>query len=234
MSKFDFRQKALSQTAAHQILSNVFHQCDMESNSVPLESIMDYSNYRRQRSLFEQSIIYFVLILFMLLPILFITGTLVWSFDSSGATYTFSADSPIPAESISASMGNHAVPASLLDDGSFLLSPNRNGEMHVTITLKNQQELSATINVTDVDDVLPAFSGLHLENGFFYLSVSDEGSGINADKITVADETGIPVQGWRFDAESSRVIIPYTESTILVNVPDMNNNVLRLQFAGQP
>jgi len=230
MNRFDFNQKALSPAAAHQILSNVFRACGTEPNSVPLSSIFEYSNYRKQRFALQRTAIYAVLAVFLLLPVLFITGTIIWTLNQPGSTYTIAADSIIPADSVNATIDGHSVAATLQEDGTYLLTPTRNGTMTITITLKNRQEITAEVPVSSVDDAMPVLDGITYDTAFICLSVSDAGSGLNPDKISVTNTDGTPYEGWEFDAVNGVLRIPYPTDSIIVCVPDMNGNILRLQL----
>ena len=57
---------------ASQMLSNIFDACDIEQNSVPLEVLTSYSNYRKERYVAQKFILAVVMIMFFLLPILFV------------------------------------------------------------------------------------------------------------------------------------------------------------------
>ena len=61
----------LDPQVASQMLSNIFDACDIEQNSVPLEVLTSYSNYRKERYTFQKFTIAIIMILFFLLPILF-------------------------------------------------------------------------------------------------------------------------------------------------------------------
>lgn len=230
MKKFSFNQKALSAAAAHQILSNVFHVCDIEPNSVPLSSIFEYSNYRKQRFVFHRTTIYTVLAVFLLLPVLFITGTIIWTLNRPDSTYTVTTDSIIPADSVNATIDGHSVAATLQDDGTFLLSPSRNGLMTITLTLKNRQEITTEVNVSSIDDIMPVLDGISYSGEYICLKVYDADSGINGDRIRITLPDESEFTGWEYDAEEGTLKIPYPDDIITVYIPDMNGNTLRLQL----
>ena len=52
----------LDPQVASQMLSNIFDACDIEQNSVPLEVLTSYSNYRKERFLFQKFVLGFLLI----------------------------------------------------------------------------------------------------------------------------------------------------------------------------
>jgi len=66
----------LPQATAEHILSNVLAACGRTPNSVPLEALTSYSNYRKERYALQRSLILLVLVLFLLLPLLFIAASI--------------------------------------------------------------------------------------------------------------------------------------------------------------
>ena len=64
----------LSEATAQQILSGVFAACRREPNSVPLEALTAYSNYRKERYALQRTIVVLMLILFLLVPLLFMAA----------------------------------------------------------------------------------------------------------------------------------------------------------------
>ena len=67
---------ALDDQIAKQMLENIFEACDMESNTIPLEVLTSYSNYRRERFALQRLVLIIIMVLFFLLPVLFIAPTL--------------------------------------------------------------------------------------------------------------------------------------------------------------
>ena len=69
---FPFMKKSripeLNQDLASQMLRNVFEACQAEPNSVPLEVLISYSNYRKERFAFQKYVLRAILVLFCLLP----------------------------------------------------------------------------------------------------------------------------------------------------------------------
>ena len=70
-----FKKPAVSQLdleIASQILEQVFEANDMELNSISLEALASYSNYRKERFTLQRTILVIIMALFILLPLLFI------------------------------------------------------------------------------------------------------------------------------------------------------------------
>lgn len=65
----------LDAESAGQILENVFEFCRMEPCKVPLEVLESYSNYRTERFYLQRVAIVVMMVLFCLLPFLFVMPT---------------------------------------------------------------------------------------------------------------------------------------------------------------
>ena len=227
-NKFGFNTKALSSGAANQILANVFAACGAEQNSVPLDTIMEYSNYRKERFVLQKGVIYVVLGVFLLLPTLFITGRVILSHLGGTASYEVYTDSVIPIKEVNVSMDDHAVAGTDMGGGVYQLNPTHNGEMQVQIVLRNNQVIDATIEVTTVDEEAPQLVSSFFDESYYYLTVRDTGSGINSAQITVQYEDGSEAAGWSYT--DGTVKVPYPDRYLVVSVPDNSGNVLRLQL----
>ena len=62
----------LDQKVADQMLSNIFEACHVQPNSIPLEVLTSYSNYRKERFAFQKFTLMLIIILFCMLPFLHI------------------------------------------------------------------------------------------------------------------------------------------------------------------
>lgn len=119
----------LDEKAASQMLGNIFDACEVEPTSVPLTVLTSYSNYRKERFLF-QKILLVVILLF---------------------------DSFIPVSRIKATINGLNVAVYETADRTYSIEPTVNGTMTVTVTLKNRQYASTVCEVTDVDTKSPMF-----------------------------------------------------------------------------
>ena len=70
-----FRKSSVPQLdieAAGRILAQAFEANQMELNTIPLEVLASYSNYRRERFTLQRTILVIIMTLFLLLPFLFV------------------------------------------------------------------------------------------------------------------------------------------------------------------
>ena len=59
---------ALSDRLAERMLEHIFDACQVQPNTIPLKTLISYSNYRRERFSFQKSLLVAILLLFCLLP----------------------------------------------------------------------------------------------------------------------------------------------------------------------
>ena len=221
---------ALEVSIAEHMLANVFSTCHKASHTVPLETLMAYSNYRRERYLTQRAVIGLMMALFLLLPVLFITARLSVSTVNVEAggnpEYGVSIEASVPVLKITAEVDGKKVVATRTDDDEFVLMPSTNGEMTVTVTLVNRQETTMVVNVTEVDMVNPVLVSTAYDSNNVYLFVEDAQSGINWNGITVNGES----EGYTYNQYTGCVIIPYPDGFTNVRVPDNNGNILDINL----
>ena len=121
-----FKKPAVSQLdleIASQILEQVFEANDMELNSISLEALASYSNYRKERFTLQRTILVIVMALFILLPLLFIPASFTINDPSSqhgfNPVYRMEVDSFMLVERVTATIdGYHRTPNERAD-GSY-------------------------------------------------------------------------------------------------------------------
>lgn len=231
------RQAFLPQATAEQILANAFSACRREPNSVPLEALTSYSNYRKERYALQRTLILLVLTLFMLLPLLFMAADISISQVNSGSdenpVYAISIHTRLPIRQIEARLGGQTVPLYEISPGSYTAIPRANGEMRIAATLVNRQRTDAVVEVLRVDTDMPTLVSTEIGDNSIRFFVRDEGSGIDYERITVTDDEGHVLSPLRLEPESGCVVLPYPERTLHVSIPDLRGNVLRVDLKPQ-
>ena len=223
----------LDPATAEQMLGNVFSACGMEPNSVPLEVLSSYSNYRKERYALQRAVIAAVLALFLLLPLLFVYArirvTLVSAPDSN-PVYEVSVSSKMPVRQIQAEMEGRTVPIYEISDHEYMIQPSENGEITVSLSLLNRQESALSFTVGSVDADAPQLTATEMDEHYVYLYVSDADSGVNFEgvQITAADGSAIPPHDW--NAEEGWLALPYPEQMLDLRIPDARGNVLNIQL----
>ena len=222
----------LSKEVADQMLSNVFEACDFEPNRVPLEVLQSYSHYRRERHFLQKCIIVLVVILFLMLPILFITANVevTWldGTPPGSPIVQVTAKSIVPVESITASIGDYSLEVYQVSDGIYHIHPNANGTMMVTVTLANKQFTEHKVDVSGVDVDPPALVGSELVDGELEIFFDDGISPIDFSSIYAIDPAGEKIYPLRHDAEANSVTFQYPDAHLNIFVSDICGNTLQL------
>lgn len=67
----------LDEETASRMLQNIFSACEVEPNSIPLSVLTSYSNYRQARYRLQKVLLIIMIVLFCLMPFLFLTPDLI-------------------------------------------------------------------------------------------------------------------------------------------------------------
>lgn len=237
MSKTDKTIPPLSKEVADQMLSNVFEACDFEPNRVPLEVLQSYSHYRRERHILQKCIIVLVVLLFLMLPILFITANveIAWVEGTPPGSPVIQvlAKSIVPVESITASIGEYSLDVYQVSDGIYQIHPNANGTLLVTVTLTNKQFTEHKVEVTGVDVEPPVLVSSQLVDGEVEIFFSDDISAIDFTTVYAVDPQAQVVYPLRHDPEAVSVTFAYPEDYLNIFVSDTCGNTLQLVLTTQ-
>jgi len=226
--------EALNASTAEQMLANVFAACGQEPNSVPLEALSSYSNYRKERYAIQRTVIIVVLALFLLLPVLFMPAQLSVEHTNPGTNenpvYRVAVSSRIPIRLIEAEISGRNTPLYAASDNEYTLHPRSNGEMQVCVTLANRQKTTVSLNVDDVDVQAPELISTAVEGDYVCFYLSDEGSGIDYESITVTHQDGWVSGAVRYDVWTGGVYFAYPDYPVKVMIPDMRGNALQVNL----
>lgn len=233
---FPFSKKTqipeLDQDLASQMLLNVFEACQTEPSSIPLDVLISYSNYRKERFAFQKYVLIAILILFALIPFLFIypafTVTLATTNSTYPPVYSFALDTPFPIKSIVAELNEKPVSVSQTKSRTFSIEPTENGIMQISVTLINNQVHTETISVDTIDTKHPVYESSSRKGQWVYLYVSDDISGIDYEHITANDADGNSVKPYSYDEKNDCIIFLYQQTDLDVYVPDKAGNTLHL------
>lgn len=222
----------LDMETAGKILEQAFAANDTEPNTTPLDVLTAYSNYRRERFTLQRSVLVVVMVLFLLLPFLFIPPSFTLSLPPqasvSNPVYRLQVDTFMLVERITATIDGHSLPVYEVDSHVYSIEPTRNGRMEVTLTLINHQTQTQYIEVDSVDLDAPTIVSNQVRNGLVYLYLSDPGSGIHYEEILATAPDGQEVPPLSYDEETGCVIFRYPEQSLNVYIPDYAGNALHL------
>ena len=240
MNKPPFRRRAdqmLPQATAEQILSNVFTACSRERNSIPLEALTAYSNYRKERYAIQRTVILLVLALFLLLPLLFIASgvriALTNPESGENPVYAIAVDTRLPIRQIDAHISGKTVPLYEISPGSYTAMPRENGELNVSVTLVNRQTTNAVLAVNGVDTDAPQLLSSETAADCVYVHVADAGSGVDYSGVTIVSQDGQIFSPLQIDPQTGRIALPYPNQPLRVRIPDLRGNVLEISLKPQ-
>lgn len=217
---------------ADKILANVFEANDVEPNSIPLEILTSYSNYRRERFSLQRMVILIILVLFFMLPFLFIPSDFVIqpaaATNATNPTFTLEVTSPMLIKRVNASIDGRNIPVYEMDSHIYSIEPMVNGRMAVTVTLMNNQTTTQYIEVNNIDLEAPVILSSDVDHENVYLYLSDAGTGIDYEHIEGLKGDGSSIKPTSYDKKTGCVTFAYPKDTLNIIIPDFAENKLQL------
>ena len=223
----------LDDKVAGQMLENILEACHMDSNTVPLEVLSSYSNYRKERYALQKTFLVAVMLLFCMLPLLFLAP------DFTVTELTASASEPVyelrvdglfpPVSRVTASIDGTPVPVYETDARVYSLEPTRNGTMTITVEFPNRQYRTQTLEVTGIDRTAPVLLSSESRDGLLYLYPDDgDGIGVDYEQIFALTGDGTRVLPVSWDETAGSVVFSYPDEALNIFIPDRAGNTLQL------
>lgn len=226
------KQPQLDIEEASKILENIFSASQVEPNTVPLEILTAYSNYRRERFSLQRTILVIIMVLFLLLPFLFIAPffsiELKSPKDALNPSYQITLDTFMPVQRVTADIDGHNIPVYETASHIYSIEPSMNGHMTVSVTLINHQTISHSVDVDTVDVEAPLVVSNSVDQDNIYLYLSDAGSGIDYTGIKAIGLSGQEFSPVSYDPVSNCVAFAYPQESLNVYIPDHAGNTLQL------
>ena len=216
------------------ILNNVFEACKLEPTNVPLESVVAYTKYRQERFTIQKTIALIVFILFLMVPFLFIAPKFSLADNSEEADQTklqvyINVENISPIRSITAEMNGYDLTVYEGEEGHvYTVQPTENGSLNVRVTLFNGQYNEESIEISGVDNTAPVLVSNHNDSENLYITVSDDGLGINYEGIKAVSMSGETVLPISYDTQTGEIVFAYPEENMNIIVPDVAGNKLQL------
>ena len=214
------------------VLEQIFEQCGVEPNSVPMEALSAYTVYRSERFHLQKGILVAMLTLFFLLPFLFVRARFTVDMQEDGVrklpVYTVHVENVLPVHSVKARQKNRMLPVYEADAKTFTIEPTRNGTLQISVALFNRQETTTILDVEGVDRKGPAFTGSDVIGDLVYLYVEDEGIGVDYDGVYAANAAGTRVLPIETNPDTGTIVFPYPDEGWDVYIPDHIGNTLHL------
>ncbi len=227
----------LDDAEAAALLLRVFEQCEVTPNSVPLEVLTSYTDYRKERFTFQKVLLFLMALLFLELPLLFIGPKYSLYFNETSElgrpTYCIDIDNIMPVVSVTAVVDGQRIPVFEASNHRYVAEPSMNGEMTVTVTLVNKQYFSKTITVEGVDLSAPYLIDNKKNGDLIEFIVADDDSGIDYENIKGVTLSGREITPVSYDSEAGTVYFAFPEESINVFIPDVSGNSLQLVLTVQ-
>lgn len=222
----------LDPQVASQMLSNIFDACDIEQNSVPLEVLTSYSNYRKERFLFQKFVLGFLLIVFFLLPILFVAPKFTLEQkdgEISGKPYVeLQLKGLMPTDKIEAFMDTAKVPIYEMPNGTYQIIPDRNGTLDVSVYLINKQQATRSFQIKEVDTQPPVLAGIKKTDGNLIIYFEEDSGHLDYENIYAKTINGEIIKPISYDESSLSVTFKYPKEALNLFIPDMSANTLQV------
>ncbi len=231
-----FRKKAaepqLDIDEASKILENVFKISQVEPNTIPLDVLTAYSNYRKERFALQRTVLVIVMVLFLMIPFLFISPSFTISAMSeekaANPVYEVNVDTFMPVQRVTAAIGGRNIPVYETEAHVYTIEPGLNGQMMISVTLINHQTVTHFVDVENVDKEAPLVVSNNIDRENVYLYLSDAGTGINYEEIKAVSLNGQEIRPVSYDTSTGCVAFPYSNESLNIYIPDYAENELHL------
>lgn len=230
------RKKApvLKVSEAEKILNQIFKDCGEEPNTIPMDELVSYSLYRKESFRMQMGVLLAALILFILLPALFVQPVFKASYSPKGErglpVYTVKVDTLLPVKSVTAVLGGYRLPVYEVNGHEYTIEPTKNGSVALTVELFNGQYLSENLDVKNADVTAPRLVNYAFQDGQYELGVTDDGVGVDFEGIYADTSSGETIYPESYDRQTGTVIFGENVAGALVYIPDYFENTLKIKL----
>lgn len=233
MSKINKNIPPLSADAADKLLANVFDACNQEHNSVPLDTLESYSEYRREKYGLQKVLLIIILVLFLALPFCFIAPEFTLDLLSEDfprfPEYRVKVASFMPIRLVTADINGKNVPVYEAGEREFSIEPTVNGHLTVKVTLGNRQWNIKETDVSGIDIEAPVLLNDEHSGGYFNLYLTDgDGLGIDYGGIYGVLSNGTTIYPVSIDEGAGLVSFVFPDQSANFYIPDLKGNTLHL------
>ena len=226
----------LSEDAASKLLANVFDACEQEQNSIPLETLASYSEYRREKHGLAKTILVIMLLVFIALPFCFISPEFtITPLPADDPTrlpvFEVNVDGFLPINLVTASVEGHGLTVFETGDRSFSVEPSQNGVLKIKVKLANRQYAVKEIKVEGIDLAAPTLVSDEVAGGMLRLLVADDGT-IDYENVFALYNSDLEgkniIKPVEYSAEAGVIVFEFPPESMNVFVPDLAGNTLQL------
>lgn len=223
----------LDALTATRLLEDIFEGAGATPNSLPVEALAGYPEFERQRFLPQRVMLIVILILWLLIPIFFITPkydiTQVSTNDQNLPVYTVEIQSLLPIRNVEAILNETDLPLYAKDSKTYAVEPNQNGTMEIRVTAVNNQTAVRSVDVVAVDDVGPKLISTEVSGQKVLLRMAENGTGVAYSNIyAIGQNSKEIVQPADYDRETGTITFELSKEKWDVYIPDERGNALHL------
>lgn len=217
---------------ATSLLNNVFAECDVIPNSIPLETLEAWGNYKKTEFRLGRAISYVILVLLVLLPLMFFKPTILAQRTNvektDNAVYEIQVKTLLPVDGVIATLDGIPLKLERVNSKNYMVSIETNGVLEIKATSLNGQYSVKSYDVTHIDMDKPNLIRTYTEDGNVYLNIKDTYSGIDYDNIVGLDAEQNEITPVSTDKDTSTVVFKIPTEPLTISVPDNAGNVLQL------
>lgn len=222
----------LDSATTSRLLNNVFAECNYVPNTIPLETLESWGNYKKTDFRRGRRISYVILVILVLFPMFFFKPTIIaqrTNVNSTGnAVYEIQVKTLIPVRSVYASIGDRPLTLEKVNSRNYIASVPQNGSLKVDAVSLNGQHTQKSFEVSYIDTEKPELVKAYNEGNKVNIVIRDTYSGINYDDIVGTDTDGNKVEPISIDKESETIVFELPSKSVTVNIPDNSGNELQI------
>ncbi len=223
----------LDALTATRMLEDIFEEVGAAPEFLPAEALAGYPEFERQRFLPQRVLLIVILVLWLLIPIFFITPkydiSQVSTNDQDLPVYTVEIQSLLPIRNVEAVLNGTDLPLYAKDSKTYAVEPNQNGTMEIRVTAVNNQTAVRSVVVAAVDDVGPKLISTKVDGQKVLLRMAENGTGVAYSNIyAVGQSSQDIVQPANYDRETGTITFELEQEKWDVYIPDIRGNALHL------
>lgn len=221
----------LSRDNASQLLESVFLAVDSEPNTVDLDSLDAYHQYRSSKLVIQRLVPIIIIAALIIIPLLLIAPDMTVTMDTvastpSSARYLIKVSSLLPVNTVIAELDGANQLVTQEEAELYSVDVTSNGTLKIETTIWNSRKAEEEIEVTTIDRDIPQVLEYHLSNGNLVLTVTDgDGYGVDYDSITLTRTSDLVVnRPSSVNTETGQVVIPYGGGEGVLYLADLAGN----------
>lgn len=210
---------------ASQLLNNVFSACDMKPNSIPIEVLESWGNYRKPPFDGLKKAAFAIVLILVLLPLMFFKPTIIAERtdvnSTANAVYSIEIKTLLPVSSVSASLDGSPVALKAESSKKYTAELTENGTFEIATVAFNGQIVKREYTVAHIDNEKPEFVDSYSKDGYVYILVRDTYSGIDYENIS-----GLEPE--EYDETTGLITFRIPSDTVTLTIPDKAGNEISL------